>query len=64
MLVQSHDTGGFGEPQALSLIEEAWMTEVVLKWLYSPGHTDTTAIATVRGVCDESTSNESVSGRI
>ena len=29
MLVQSHDTGGFGAPQALSLVEDAWMTEVV-----------------------------------
>jgi DDE family transposase len=29
MLVQSHDTGGFGEPQALSLVEDAWRTEVV-----------------------------------
>jgi len=29
MLVQSHDTGGFGAPQALSLVEDSWVTEVV-----------------------------------
>ena len=29
MLVQSHDTGGFDAPQALALVEEAWVTEVL-----------------------------------
>ena len=29
MLVPSHDTGGCVEPQALSLVEDAWVTEVV-----------------------------------
>src|ERR687883_2016439 len=29
MLVQHHDTSGFVEPQALSLVEDAWVTEVM-----------------------------------
>src|SRR5215510_13787915 len=29
MLVQSHDTGSLVEPQALSLVEDTWATEVV-----------------------------------
>ena len=29
MLVQSHDTGGFDASQALSLVEDSWVTEVV-----------------------------------
>ena len=29
MLVQSRDTGGFDAPQALALVEEAWVTEVL-----------------------------------
>src|ERR687883_666542 len=29
MLVQRHDTSGLVEPQALSLVEDAWVTEVM-----------------------------------
>jgi hypothetical protein len=29
MLVQSHDTGGFDAPQALALMEDAWVSEVL-----------------------------------
>jgi len=29
MLVQHHDTGSLGEPQALSLVGDTWATEVV-----------------------------------